>query len=70
VTTIINFSDSHNGHLLVQAKADGVLITDGTPAGVGGEAIFIPDVAVLPLIRALREFEQEQQTKLSNSWGV
>jgi hypothetical protein len=25
---------------------------------------------VLPLIRALQEFEQEQQTRLQNAWGV
>jgi hypothetical protein len=68
MTVVINFSDSHDAHLLVQGKPDGVLVSDG--AGLHENAVFIPDVAVLPLIRALQEFEQEQQSRLQNAWGV
>jgi hypothetical protein len=70
VTVIISFSDSNDAHLLVQGKEDGVLVSDGEPAGMGGCAIFIPDTAVLPLIRALQEYEEMQQSRLSNAWGV
>jgi hypothetical protein len=66
MTVIINFSDSHDAHLLVQSKEDGVVVSEG----FGANPVFIPDNAVLPLIRALQEFEQEQQTRLSNAWGV
>jgi hypothetical protein len=74
MTVIISFSDSNDSHLLVQGKEDGVAIADGSAIRDGAPAwantIFVPDTAVLPLIRALQEYEEMQQTRLQNSWGV
>jgi hypothetical protein len=67
VTVIISFSDANSDHLIVRGEEDGVSLMLQRD---DQQQVFVPDIAVLPLIRALQEFEQEQQTRLQNAWGV